>query len=89
MKRLTDYVTSERMGWRLGLCVWKGVWCGEECGVGRRVVWGWGEVCCGEEGVGFSKIGHGFAVGGRTESILCIFYIENTLPSGGCGGGIG
>ncbi len=56
MKRLTDYVTSERMGWRLGLCVWKGVWCGEESGVGRRVVWGWGEVCCGEEGVGFPKL---------------------------------
>ena len=85
MKRLTNYVTSGRIRWRLGLrsCVWGGGWCGEEggVGVGGSLLWGGGG--------GFSKIGHGFAVGGRTESILCIFYIENTLPSGGCGGGIG
>ena len=62
--------------------VWGGVWCGEESGVGvgGSLLWGGGG--------GFSKIGHGFAVGGRTERILCIFILK-ILPSGGCGGGIG
>ena len=71
----------------MGLCVWKGGWCGEERGVGRRVVWGWGEVCCGEGGVGCPKLAMASPWGDAPDRGCSRGVVVGVMWGGGwCGG---